>query len=62
MGEDCVLEKQIVLFFVVVLGGLCVFFKELENCAEIESTSLFILAVGLENFSFPVRSQRLSGV
>lgn len=43
-GEDCVLEKHIVLFF---------FFKALESRAEIESTLLLTLVMDLENVSFP---------
>lgn len=40
---DCVLEKQIVH----------ILFKELESCAEIESTLLLTLVIDLANVSFP---------
>lgn len=52
-GEGCVLEKHTVLFFLFWRGFLVLlwFFKELENCAEIESTLLLTLVVDLENFS-----------
>lgn len=43
------MERCIVLF--LGLGAVCGFFKELESCAETESTLLLTLVADLEIFS-----------